>query len=209
MVYTFLLVLGILGYATLVALGFAGGHGHRGAGPRGHVGGRGSHAHGKASLHAKGSAHGKSSAGAKTRAWSSLISFSPLDLFSLAIGGGLTGKILERHVPSAFLVAIAAVAGALAFTIVLVKPLTRMILQFASTPSLGLEGTVAEFAAAETTFDAASQGIVTVTVDGQICRMLATLADEEKGTLVRRGDRLIVLDVDAKKGSCRVSAELI
>ena len=181
--------------------GHAIGHGH-GHGPVGH----GHHTalpHHTPNNHAAISKSAPTDSGGRAPAWMWL---SPMNLFSLAFGAGLTGYLLEGRLNST-LVAVLAVAGALAVNLLLVRPLMGFLMRFASNPSDGLEGTVAHTAKAETAFDGDGKGVVTVMIDGQISRMLAHLPHEEGSVPVHRGDELVILEVDARKGSCIVTTQ--
>ena len=223
MIYTLLLLTGVIGYAAMMVMGMAhgvghhGGHAHHGGDAIGH--GHGPHAtdpgghhtpaphHGPTQQNASNAAHAHaphhSGGEGKAPAWMWL---SPFNLFSLAIGAGLTGFLLDGRL-NAVLVAVLAFVGAVAFNLVLVRPLMGFLMRFESTPSAGLEGTVAHTAKAETGFDKQGKGVVTVMIDGQISRMLAHLPQDEGGVLVRKGDELVILEVDPRKGSCIVTTQ--
>lgn len=104
----------------------------------------------------------------------------------------------------------AAIAGGLLFTYGLVKPLMNWLADFATTPSVGIEGMVYQEAEAITRFDKEGRGIVQLTLDGQHVQLLATLdlLEVEKGVQVNKGERLLVTEVDSTKNSCRVTREL-
>lgn len=100
-----------------------------------------------------------------------------------------------------------AILGALVLNHALIKPLIGFLLGFASKPSEGLEGTVAHEAEAITGFDARGQGLVSLVVDGESVQVLARLQPGESGS-VRKGDRVVVLDVDPVKNQLTVTREL-
>ncbi len=178
-----LLLIGILGLLAQVVLG-----GH-------HAGHLGHHA-------PSGHAHGGQGRG-PSPLWTLL---SPLAFFSVCLGTGAAGLLLRTlHLPVG-LIAGAALLGGLAFYGLLIRPLWNVLFRFASTPSTSLAGTVAHEAEALTRFDAAGKGLVRVTVDGQLVRILATLEPEDRADgAVRPGDRLTVTSVDGHSNSCRVA----
>ncbi len=127
----------------------------------------------------------------------------------MCLGAGAAGLLLKTVVSPGLLPA-AAVVGALAFWLLVTKPITAFASRFVSTESEGLEGMIAKTARAVTGFDAQGRGLVTLTLDGQNVQLLATLdaGDRENGTSVRKGDELVVVDVDARCNTCRVTREL-
>jgi hypothetical protein len=131
---------------------------------------------------------------------------SPRFLFSLALGFGATGELLQPILGGVPLV-LAAVLGAVAFERVLVSPLWNFTMRFASAPATTLEGAIADEATAVTAFDANGQGIVSVELDGQVVQILATLQPNDRllGTRVRAGQRVRIEDVDPAKNCCTVS----
>lgn len=215
MLYETLLIIGALGLLAQLVLGFGHGHGHadQGHAGDGHVGhgGHGHVDHGHALDHGHaghgpadhGHADHNDSAHGPSPLWSLL---SPLTIFSLCLGAGATG-LLVRHALSPVLTALASMCGGAAFYGLIIRPLWALIFRFASTPARALEGTVAASAEALTRFDERGQGLVRLTVDGQIVRVLAHLETDERsqGGAVRPGDQLIVTSVDEQKNVCRVS----
>jgi membrane protein implicated in regulation of membrane protease activity len=130
---------------------------------------------------------------------------SPMAFFSLCLGAGATGLLLRPlHLPPA-LVGAAALLGGLLLYAAVVRPLSGLLLRFASTPSAALEGALAREAEALTAFDAQGRGLVRLTVDGQIVRVLATLEAGESPAPIRPGERLTVTGVDGRTNSCRVA----
>lgn len=237
-VYELLFVIGALGFLAMTALGFAhSGHGgarglsRGGPGGGGHSGGGhsgGGHSHSGHSGGGHGVRHQalgspkiartapgsglKSAKGVKTgrtRNLSPWFAISPLDLFSFALGAGAVG-ILARGLLQGNGLAAAAVVGALVFNFGLVKPLMGALLRFASRPSEGLEGAVAQEAEAITRFDDAGRGLVRLILDGQAVQLLATLDSSElaSGIQVAKGDPVIVTEVDPTRNTCRVTREL-
>ena len=119
-----------------------------------------------------------------------------MTLFSLCLGAGAAGMITGRWWW--------AVLGGLLFWKLVIEPLEELVLRFASEPSKNLEGARTTEATAQSRFDSNGQGMVTLTVDGQVRRVLATLAEGET-TEVAVGEKLVVVDVDTKRNTCRVA----
>lgn len=193
----------------------SGGHGHgHGAAKLGHGHGplkvghgpfKGAHSHTHHGAHG----HGLKLHAAKGVHWL-LHGLSPIDVLAMAMGAGALGVIGRKVFRDEQLAVWLAVAGAVLMDLLVVRPLFKAIFRFASTPSSGLEGLVSQVAEAATTFDAAGRGLVKVLLDGQTSQILATLESDEResGVKVARGDMLVVTDVDAGKGVCRVSREI-
>jgi len=213
-----LLLIGILGLLAQMLLGGAhighlghhahGGHAHGGHAHGGHA--HGGHAHGgHAGQHGQGQHHGQahhdghSQGRGPSPLWTLM---SPLTFFSVCLGMGATGLLLKHLHLRTSLVALAALLGGLVFYGLIVRPLWNVIFRFASTPSTALAGTVAREAEALTRFDSTGKGLVRVTIDRQIVRILATLEPEDRAEgAVRPGDRLTVTSVDGHTNSCRVA----
>jgi hypothetical protein len=213
-VYELLLSVGVIGYLALMAMGLMHGHdgGHHGGGHHGanHGGHAAGHHHGGDLGHAHDAHHGMPVAaapklgghGLKGRFW-----LSPLDIFSLSMGGGLTGILLRASVQNPLL-AIASILGAIGFCYGLIKPFTRFLMNFASKPSAGLEATIAHTAIADANFDSSGRGVVNLVLEGEHTRLLATLLPEERGQRVHKGDQLTIVEVDSKRGTCIVTTLL-
>src|SRR3954469_20179904 len=158
------LLLGVLGLGAMALSGL----GHPGHGTPGHNSGHGhpspgagAHAaHG--THHAPGHQHGSGNRDAFL--WSMM---SPRVLFSLALGFGAVGELVDPFTGGVLRMAVA-VLGALLFERFLVTPLWNFTMRFASQPALTLESAVADEATAVTAFDANGQGIVSIEVDGQV-----------------------------------------
>ncbi len=135
---------------------------------------------------------------------------SPLDLFALATGAGLTGIFLRHQIANGPLTAIGALCGALVFDFLLLKPLINLMFKAASPPSEGLEGTVSKTAVAATNFDRSGKGLIKLILDGQTVQLLGNLdqVETKSGVTVCKGDSVIILEVDAKRNVCRVSREI-
>lgn len=206
--YLLLFVIGVVGFTAMTALGFLhGGGGHQGG--HGHAHDLSHHGGGHAGHHGHADHAHHDAAGGESR-WAGIWSIlSPLNLFSLALGAGGAGLLLE-HVIAASVLPWASLAGALLFNYGIVKPLMNKMLGFASDPCEGLEGAVAKGAIAATRFDQTGRGLVKLTVDGQTVQILGTLDQDElaRGILVAQGDSLTVLDVDPKRNTCRVTREM-
>jgi len=209
--------------------GTAQGHAHAGNGAQGTHSGHtavpghssnttaahGNHAasHASQSAQAHGHQHGQQghregeSQGARESSLSRLWTvFSPLTIFSFCLGMGLTGLLVRSYLTS-IETGLAATAGGFAFYHLIVRPMWGLALRFASKPAETLSGAVASEAEAMSRFDAQGRGMVRVTVDGEVKRLLALLEsdDREKGIVVTPGDRLVVTSVDGKKNTCRVT----
>ena len=200
-----LLMIGVLGLLAQMLLG--GAHaGHMGHHAAGHGHGGGSHAgHSHAGAQQGQHAHGQVRGG-RGRGTSFLLTLlSPLTFFSLCLGTGATGLLLKHFHLRGPVVAIAALVGGIVFYGLIIRPLWNFVFQFASTPSTALEGTVAREAEALTSFDAGGKGLVRLTIDGQLVRILATLEPDDRAAAVRPGDRLTVTSVDGHTNSCRVA----
>ena len=201
--YLFSLLLGGAGLGAMALSGMArGGHGHAGHGGHGHAGHAGGHGHASgARALPKDGPWGLPSPGGTLV---SLLSFRVL--FSLAIGFGTAGLLLERLLPAP-LVIVGAAAGAIAFERLLVAPIWRLAFRFESQPAFTLESCVEGEATAVTGFDAQGQGLISIELDGQVVQVLGTLqtTDRELGVRVRPGMRLRVEDVNTARNSCTVS----
>jgi hypothetical protein len=194
MIYTTLLLIGLVGLFAQAVLGLShGGHaGH--AGHTGHAAGHWAHS---------GSRGGRGERG-PSPLWTLL---SPLAIFSLCLGAGATGLLLRPAHLAGALTALAAILGGLIFFGLLVRPIWTLLFQFASKPSAALEGMVARQAEAVTGFDERGRGLVGLTIDGQWVRVLATLEPEGQAdaTPIQPGERLTVISVDGRANSCRVA----
>ncbi|MBA3657787.1 MAG: hypothetical protein H0W69_10600 [Gemmatimonadaceae bacterium] len=208
--------LGAVGLLAMALSGFfsshSGQHGHS-AGHGGHSGhgGHGGHAHAGNHGHAE---HGHSQSKdlhfdgeMHDSPWSALLAvMSPRVLFSVALGFGATGLLLQ-DVLSGILLAGAAVAGGVLFNTAIVGPLWNLTFRFASTPALSLESCLTDTATAVTNFNANGEGLIAVEVDGRNVQLLGTLQmqDREMGVKVRAGNQLRVEEVDAERNRCKVS----
>lgn len=214
--YLLALIFGFAGLGFMAMAGLGHGHGgHTGGHDVGDVGLHGAHGHG-----ALGHGHGHAVSHAHhaldhahDNAWDLprrlgggfLSLLSPRVLSSGAFGFGITGLALTG-VLGGPLRAAAALAGAVAMEVVLVRPLWRLLSGFSS-PARTLESVVMEPASAVTAFDRNGQGLVAIELDGQVTQILATLTagDRAAGVRVRAGDRVLVEEVDAARNRCTVS----
>jgi hypothetical protein len=210
--------IGLFGFLALFGLSFGHvGHGHADGGHAGH-GGHGSHGHAP-SGHVHSASHAGSHAGSHhglVKAikfvkggsnWLSL--FSPLAIFSICLGFGATGILLEHRILKEFVLP-AAIAGGVGFNYLLNSVITNLLMKYASNPSEGLEGMVAKLGKATSNFDQAGYGVIELVIDQQTVQVLARLDPSEvsEGVRVRKGDNLLVTEVDAAKNQCRVTREL-
>jgi hypothetical protein len=190
--YTIALTIGAVGLGTM-AIGGLGRHGAH------------AHTHGGHGLRLGARGH----AGARlTREVGSALAAlaSPRVLFSLFVGFGATGMVLQNVLAGPALAG-SAILGALGFERLLVAPLWRSMMRFASEPAKTLESCVTDEVQAVTAFDRDGNGLVAVELDGQVTHVLATLRAEDKnaGALVHAGDRLRIEDVDPQHNRCTVS----
>ena len=130
---------------------------------------------------------------------------SPLTLFSLALGAGATGLILQSLGLTLVQVAVAAALGAAIFYLAILRPLRSLIFSFASRPAELLDGALMQEAEVVTSFNAHGEGIVRLNVDGRSIDVLARLEKAEHGAHVHRGQRVLVEDVDTHRNEVRVS----
>jgi hypothetical protein len=219
MLYQILLYIGLVGLAAQAFLGFAhaghgahaGHHGHTGGTHGGHTGDHGGSSpshhgqhNGQDHSHSQGHSSEKTVTSPLAPLWAL---FSPLTIFSLCLGAGVTGMLAQSYLRNTLLVAILALIGGTIFYRALVRPLWSLILNFASKPAESLGGALAKEAEAVTRFDAGGKGLVRVIVDGQIVQLLAHLEtdDRENGVTVAPGEKLVVTGIDGAKNSCRVA----
>jgi len=210
-IYEFSLALGAAGLGIMGLSGFAhtvghhGGHaghaGHHGASARAGVrtGGRAGGTHG-GGAHA-GGLRGAGRVGGRAL-WALL---SPRPLFSLLVGFGAAGLILQPITPGILLLPLA-VLGAGVFEFGLMRPLWNFLFRFESAPALTLESCIGDEARAATSFDAKGNGLIALELDGQVVQVLGSLRPEDRdaGIRVRAGDPVLIDDVDAARNRCTV-----
>ena len=205
------MVLGLVGLVAMSMLGFTHGHATHGHAAHGHS----AHGHGHASHGAHGhevcSSHGHSSHshsshghGRHDSSASKFLAFlSPRVLFSLALGFGASGLVLDAFFPLWVAVMLAAV-GALALERLVVLPYWNGLMRFASAPAQMMGDTVRVKARAVMRFDASGSGLIQLELDGQVRQVLGTLTADQRGLEVLAGDAVRVESVD-RSGNCTVS----
>ena len=186
-----LLLIGIVGLATVTL--FGGGHG-------GHT----THAGNNSGTHQAGGHATHGSSRAMSVFWSIV---SPVSLFSLCLGAGAAGLVLKHLHEANAITTLGSFLGAIAFYAVITRPLSSFLMQFASRPSQALEGSIASTADAMGPFDSKGRGMIQLIVDGEIIRILATLDHEDLtlGRSIRKGEKLLVTSVDSKRNRCQVT----
>ena len=130
---------------------------------------------------------------------------SPRVFFSILVGVGAAGLLLEPVIGGGILLIAIALAAGFAFEGLLVRPFWNFLFRFASTPAQTLDSALMDRATAVTGFDAQGNGLVSIILDGQIVQLLGTLRPEDRHVRVRAGDALMVEDVDGRRNQCTVS----
>jgi hypothetical protein len=130
-----------------------------------------------------------------------------MTLFAGCLGAGATGTLLTGWGVPSGLTAVGAGAGAVGFNALLVRPMMRLVMGFASTPARGLEGALMQRAEAITGFNENGEGLIRALVDGQSVDILARLSEEERrqGARVLRGQTVRIEEVDGRRNRCTVS----
>ena len=206
-IYEFSTALGAAGLGIMGLTGFAhtiGGH------HAGHAASRASHTghHVAARAGARGGARSAGHAAGGRLAGRALWALlSPRPLFSLLLGFGVVGLILQSITGGGVLFLLAALGGVL-FEFGLVRPLWNFLFRFESTPALTLESCIGDEARAATSFDAQGHGLIALELDGQLVQLLGSLCREDRdaGIRVRAGDPVRIDDVDAERNRCTVRA---
>jgi hypothetical protein len=131
---------------------------------------------------------------------------SPRFLFAGLLGFGLVGVAFRSWFGGVALLG-TAIAGGIVLERLLVAPLWKVSMRFASNPAVTLESATFSEATVVSNFDKNGQGIVAVEVDGQVQQILATLlsADLAKGAKVRAGQLVRIEEVDTARHRCTVS----
>lgn len=205
-IYEFSLALGAAGLGIMGLSGFAHTVGHHG----GHAG-HGGHHGASARAGMRGGARSAGVRGGGVRGagrlggralWALL---SPRPLFSLLVGFGAVGLILQPMVPAVLLLPLA-VLGAGVFEFGVMRPLWNFLFRFESAPAMTLESCIGDEARAATTFDAKGNGLIALELDGQVVQVLGSLRPEDRvaGIRVRAGDPVLIDDVDAARNRCTV-----
>ena len=185
------MVLGLVGLVAMSLLGFTHGHATHGHSAHGHA----DSSHG---------VHGHSSHSHHDSSATKVLAFlSPRVLFSLALGFGAAGLVLDAFFPLWVAVILAAV-GALALERLVVYPYWNWLMRFASAPAEMMGDTVRAKGRAVTRFDASGSGLIQLELDGQVRQVLGTLVTTQRGLEVLVGDAVRVESVDAR-GNCTVS----
>jgi hypothetical protein len=192
MLYQILLIVGFLGLLIQAGLGAL----HGNDGHTGHVEGHAGHA----DTHVGHDGHVDSHVDSHDLP-SFLMLFSPLRLFAFCLGMGATGLLLGHLLTGALLFIVAATGG-VGFYLAIVKPLFALVFKFVSKPAENLGKTVGKDAVADSRFDAKGRGIITMTVDGQQVRLLATLDKPEE---VKKGEKVVIVAVNGTAGTCQVT----
>ncbi len=208
--FLILFLVGFAGLALMAVSGLgrhgAGGH-HAGHLAHGARGGHAGHAAQGAHHHAAGGTPQHHAHGTGSGLRSALLSWlSPRVLFAVSLGAGAVG-LLSRPFFGSFLAGIFAFGGAVLFELLLARPLFRLADKFVSRPALTIESALYDEAEAVTAFNAAGEGMIRISMDGQVRQLLAVLSAEERsaGVRVRVGERVRVEEVDAARNRCVVS----
>ena len=185
------MVLGLVGLVAMSLLGFTHGHATHGHSAHGHA----DSSHG---------VHGHSSHSHHDSSATKVLAFlSPRVLFSLALGFGAAGLVLDAFFPL-WVAVILATVGALALERLVVYPYWNWLMRFASAPAEMMGDTVRAKGRAVTRFDASGSGLIQLELDGQVRQVLGTLVTTQRGLEVLVGDAVRVESVDAR-GNCTVS----
>ena len=130
---------------------------------------------------------------------------SPRLVFSVLLGFGTTGVVLGSRLGA--LTPVVALIGGIALERFIVAPIWNYALRFASRPALTLESAIADQATVVTAFNAHGEGIISVELDGQIVHVLAQLRSTDRldGARVRKGQRVLIEEVDSARNCCTVS----
>jgi hypothetical protein len=211
-VYSFALALGAAGLAAMTFLGFQHGHttGHHGgdhhlghSGGDHHAGSHSGHLHGHTGQHDHSHTGHHHHENGSAR-WALFL--SPRIWFSVLVGFGATGLLLQHRVSGLILLGLALLGG-IAFEGLLMRPLWSLVSRFESEPAMTLETGVMDDAEAVTGFNRQGEGLVRLDLDGQVVQLLGVLTANERaaGVRVAAGDRLLVEDVDPARQRCTVS----
>jgi hypothetical protein len=138
---------------------------------------------------------------------SALRVLSPLTLFGLLFGAGAAGALCSVLGAGILASSFAAVGGAVAMRWVVISSISNLVFRFASRPAQNLEGCLFQEVHAVTRFNKRGEGLVRVNIDGHVEDVLAKLTELDRGQLgrVRRGERLVIEEVDTRKNRCVVS----
>jgi hypothetical protein len=200
--YIFCVALGAAGTAAMAFIGFASSHsvGHHGHDTSGHE----MHGVGGHQGHSVPPSHGVAHASSHhTDVWSWL---SPRVLFSVLVGFGATGLIVEKLVGPMLALPIAFVGG-FAFETFIVRPIFNSLFRFESQPAQTLESALMSEGRAVTGFDANGNGLISLELGGEVVQVLGTQLKEDRaaGVRIRAGDTVRIEDVDGARNRCTVS----
>jgi hypothetical protein len=177
------MMLGFVGLIAMTALGI----------------GHGSHVHSDSAGHGHEGHEGHHESGSSTK-WLALI--SPRVIFSLALGFGAIGLILEKFLIVALSIPIA-IISAIALERILIQPYWKLMMRFASKPARNLESVTFARAKAVMDFDSSGSGLIELELDGQVRQVLGTLKTKQEGRVTRGKSLRIESVTDA--GNCFVS----
>lgn len=132
---------------------------------------------------------------------------SPLTWFSWMVGGGAVGTLAVLLGAGPRLALFSAIAGAVAFQLLVVRPIWKLVFRFESAPAGNLEGCLMQEVEVVRAFNARGEGLVRVVIDGRSEDLLAVLTKDERAveSRPRRGDRLVIEDIDPTTNTCFVS----
>lgn len=131
-----------------------------------------------------------------------------MNVFGICLGTGATGLLLKNVLAPLILIPLAIAVG-FAFNYGVLRTIMSFFLNFGSKASDGLEGCVGRTVEAVSNFDSSGRGLIKVHVDNEIVQLLAVLPEAERSAAsIRKGDELVVLEVNAGKGTCVVTSEL-
>jgi hypothetical protein len=177
------MILGLVGLLAMTALGVS----------------HGSDAHGSHG-HSDSSHHGHDHDAGSSTKWLALI--SPRVIFSLALGFGAVGLVVEKFVILALSIPLA-IVGAIALERILIQPYWKLLMRFASKPAQNLERAAFSRAKAVMDFDASGSGLIELELDGQVRQVLGTLKSGQVSRVTRGKTLRIESVTDA--GNCIVS----
>jgi hypothetical protein len=184
------------------------GHGHSGQ-HHGSNAGATDTSHGDVGRHGTLTAPARMGGLAKLGRWGkfkSLFAISPIDVFAVSLGAGATGILMRNSVDPALLPYVAALGGAI-LNYGIIRPMFMFAMKFVGVPSEGLAGAITRTGEAMTKFDSQGRGLIHLVLEGEEKQVLATLdeTDRQLGIQVGKGDKLLVLDVDEERNTCRVT----
>ena len=157
-----------------------------------------------ATTHGDGDGDGEDSGEGGHSGHSWLLLLSPLRLFGFSLGMGGAGLVLQSATKLSPLgIFLLTVLAGWAFYRLIVKPLMAFAMRFASKPAATLSGAMGHEVTANSRFDASGRGIVTLTVDGHLIRLLATLEGEPQP--IEAGEKLTVIEINTRRNTAKVT----